>query len=656
MTIYSNASFVVQRIALLLVILSGLTYCTSVPSGPDRPSAQNNPLFSQAQQALYNQQYNQAGELFYQLASQSVPPQKGLYLSKALDAFLLAKNTQRITDITASLANSTSNQSSLTQLLLAQAYLKQGLADKTELVLEKISLNTLNEQQQIEFHTLRSEAFLQAGNLLESARERIVLDQMALEPAAKFDNQHAILNSLALLSNQALEFLKSSSDKALAGWIDLTLTLKKHHPENLNNPAIVLWRDSYMNHSANEGFLTNLLEQQKIDYKTPQNIAVFLPTSGSLSNVASSIRKGILSAAFSLKSRWQPNLTFYDTSSAPIETLYQNAINDGVNTIIGPLEKNNVAKIGLINELPIPVIALNKVANIQQKNLFQFSLSPEDEAAQIASLAWLQGHQNVLILTPKTSFGQRIAGHFSQVWQQFGGQVLEVQTYTPRKADYSVPIKSLLNLDESIARFKQLRSRLNLSMSFEERRRHDADFVFLISTPREGRLIKPQLRFHRAASLAVFSTSKIHEGKLNKVADRDLNGLTFCDMPWMIDNKSTQNLSPALLLNQWNSIPSTHQRLFSLGLDAYQVIPHIERLKSNPQSRFSGETGILTIDKQLHINRQLSCAFFKNGVVKSTGLAPTLDTLVNMQSNENTLSPSNFSNPQRDGNFTSPLR
>ena len=48
--------------------------------------------------------------------------------------------------------------------------------------------------------------------------------------------------------------------------------------------------------------------------------------------------------------------------------------------------------------------------------------------------------------------------------------------------------------------------------------------------------------------------------------------------------------------------------------------------------------------------------YIENGIVKSTGLAPTLDTLVNMQSNENTLHPSNLSSPQRDGNFTSPLR
>ena len=534
------------------------------------------------------------------------------------------------------------------QVSLARSYLDQGLLDEAELTLNTINSQNISPEQRIEYHQLKSDLFMQAGNLLESAQEKTILNTLLFGTDRYLGNQRALLDTLLLLSTQSLTFLKPSFDGPLAGWMELAIAIKQHQPTDALDPALDRWRINHPEHSADTNNLSLLLKQQQIAYKTPKKVAVFLPTEGAIAGVANTIRKGILSAAFSLQNRWQPDITFYDTSSAPIETLYQQASAEGINVIIGPLEKANVAKLSELNELAIPTIALNETLQKTTRDVSYFSLSPEEEASQIASLAWLDGFRNVLIMTPESSFGRRVAGHFASIWQQLGGNVSGVQSYPSKQADYSVPIKALLKLDESINRYKRLQKRLNLNLSFEERRRHDAGFVFLIAPPREGRLIKPQLRFHRASSLAVYSTSKIYEGKLNKVANRDLDGVVFCDMPWIINTSMTTDLKPSLLLEKWHSIATSHQRFFSLGLDAYQIIPHLQRLNANPSNRFRGETGILSIDKEHSIKRQLSCAVFENGVVKPTGLAPTLNTIRDIKTYNQSTSPvsnTSFSTP-----------
>lgn len=613
-----------KTFSLAALILFSLSYCTALPTNDVTQTSPSNQLLEKAQLAEALNQYTQASKLYLHLANSQASVNREHYLSLATSASLKTDDSELANLLINSLLDQNYHQTPTTQLLLSSILLKQGKTDQAESTLDSINEKNLNHAQRLELHTQRSSTFFQSGNLIESVRERIILDTLIIQPSARLENQHRLVETLSLISNRALDILLPNTQNNTAGWIELTRVLETQSQLTIEDPAIIEWKARYPTHSANGLFLLDLLQQQKTDYRSPQKIAVFLPNQGPYLSAANSIRKGIISAAYTLKTQWAPNIIFYNTSSRPINSLYQQALDDGAGAIIGPLDKDKVADLKMINKRPIPVIALNKIEGTNH-NIFSFSLNPEAELTQLASLAWLKGHQNVLILSPKTRYGERLATHFANTWQQLGGTVLDVESYTANQADYSSPIKKLLNLDQSNNRFKTLRNRLNLNINFEERRRQDANFIFLIASPREGRLIKPQLRFFRAAKLPVYSTSKIYSAKPNKAADTDLNGIYFCDMPSLIDPNDDKTLDANKLTHHWPSLNGSYQRLFRLGLDAYQLIPHINRLDTNSFARLSGETGILSIGQDKNINRQLSCATFTNGASTTTGLAPQLE-------------------------------
>jgi outer membrane PBP1 activator LpoA protein len=605
-----------KRTLLIIAITITLPYCTSIPTPNIGSQTPSNSIEEQAQLANSQGQHLKAAALYEKLARDLGNDEH--FLTAAAESYLSAGDIDNAERVISLLPNQLASSSVNIRLLRSKILLKQGKAEQSLFAIETIDESILNNQQRIELHTLRSSAFFQSGNIFESARERVELDHLITEPSDKLSNQNKLIETLLLLSNQALEIFKASPSDPVTSWVDLAITLKN------KTPNIIDWQQRYPQHSANTNFVPNFLQTKQNNNKPAGKVGVFLPNGGPYAKSAQSIRQGIISAAYALDNN-QADVTFYDTSVTPITTLYQQALSEGVKTIIGPLDKRNVADLQLLNNQTIPIIALNKFDGAAPNQTVSLSLAPEDDVIQVASLAWLKGHQRALILTPQTKFGQRIATHFADVWQQFGGTVNDVQTYPSKTSDYSASIKSVLNIEDSESRFKQLRNKLNLSMEFVERRRQDVDFIFLIASPRDGRLIKPQLRFFHAIKLPVFSISKIYDGTINPVANRDLDQVSFCDMPSLIEPTNYAELDTLSLTKQWGRLNSQSRRLFALGLDAYQSISHTERLKNSSFARFSGSTGVLSIKPNGKVSRQLTCATFKNGHIKSLGLAPQLE-------------------------------
>ena len=55
------------------------------------------------------------------------------------------------------------------------------------------------------------------------------------------------------------------------------------------------------------------------------------------------------------------------------------------------------------------------------------------------------------------------------------------------------------------------------------------------------------------------------------------------------------------------------QRLYALGIDAFNIIGALNTLRSYPYERFDGETGSLSLDDKLRIRRQLTWVKFRSG-------------------------------------------
>jgi outer membrane PBP1 activator LpoA protein len=479
------------------------------------------------------------------------------------------------------------------------------------------------------YHRNMAEVFRLTGNMLESARELVELDALLSSPHEKLNNQMVLIEALSTLTDTALGLLQPSPPGVLGGWMDLTRIIKRRDEDPTSfEPRIEAWREEFPEHPALPELLTSYFELQTLDHSS--HIAIFLPRSGPYAKVAVAVRDGFMAAWYQRPLESRPVLRFYDSSNAQgIVTLYQKAVLQGAQMIVGPLDKEAVNLLLLEQDPIVPILALNQADHTGSvlPNLFQFGLAPEDEAEQVAERAWLEGYSRALVLTPGGEWGERLAQSFNARWRALGGAVLESQAYDAKGNDFSAPIRQLLNIDESDARKDSLQRVIGFPMESEPRRREDAHFIFLAARPQKGRQLKPQLKFHHAGDLPVFATSHIYSGVADADRDRDLGQIMFVDTPWLLEQESDSQLSRNRLQRLMPGVQSHYARLYAMGIDAFNLLPHLPRMRERAGYTVSGKTGNLYLDGYNRLHRQLAWAEMKQGVASITGYAPRLEQI-----------------------------
>ena len=469
-----------------------------------------------------------------------------------------------------------------------------------------------------DYRRLRAEAYLQESGFYLSARERVLLDPLLIDPGLRLENEFAIWEALNRLTDAELQALRTGvPPDPLSGWMELVeLTrLYLQQPDALTE-VIPHWQQRYPHHPASTAFIPKLLESMRGAGQPPEHLALLLPLNGKLTNAARAIRDGVLAAYYDTPAASRkPELQIYDSGNTAEDAVaaYQQAIAGGAQFIIGPLRKEAVQALASQPQLAIPLLALNQIEDpaLFNPSLYQFGLAPEDEAREVARLAWREGFTRTIALLPNTEWGERVYAAFAAEWQLLGGVTLEAERYDATKTDHGKIISSVLNLDSSKARQQQLTRHLGRQLEFEPRRRQDVDFVFLIASSRQARLIRPQLRFYRASLLPVYTTSKVYSGTPDASKDADMNGIIFCDMPWTLESGGNWEHLHRTINASWPTNASRYGRLYALGIDAYRLTAY---LSSNMFGAYHGVTGNLSLGSQGHISRTLRCAKFSGGL------------------------------------------
>lgn len=510
------------------------------------------------------------------------------------------------------------------RLLLAQLTVAKGDADRAERFLLNIRLDqTMPVALRIEFHNTRADILATSGNAFESARERTRLTPLLASKDEKQTNDHLVYLTLARLSVDMLQRMNTQPPPdVFSGWVSLVAINKQFGamPDELEQQQ-ELWHKQYPDHPADLDELPSItfVSDHKVERKY-NHIALLLPLSSKFALQAKAVRDGFLAAYYAdTTSQQKPVLKIYDVSGENGDTSvllikYRQAIEEGAQFIIGPLSKSGVNAIADDFDSSIPTLVLNYSDDDDvSSNFYQFALSPEDEARQVAERVWLDGHSQGIAIIPQTSWGERVYNAFYERWTQLGGQIVGTETYERNKKDFANPVKRLLHVDQSRLRAKYVRRLLGRSIKYEERRRQDVDFVFMLGFPIEARQLRPQLKFNRASRLPVYTTSHAYAGFANKTADRDMDGMMFSDMPWVLGFNSAKQKLKKTIKRQWPNQVERATRLHALGVDAYSLVNRIEQLKNFQGDRFYGETGYLYMDASQRIHRQLTWASFKYG-------------------------------------------
>ena len=601
-----------NRYYFILVIFCSLLFsgCTKRPTAKIYQPTEN----AIAAKYLHRQGQHKKAAALYQTIAKNTPSQQNQYNLLAAES-LIQSGDSHAALIQIALIDSntlTLEQRNRLYVLYAQIHLSNGEAELALSQLNQAKTYNLALAQQVTFYQSLAFAHSLTDNPLKSAKARIALSPLLSDTQQQYKNNRAILASLNTLPSEFFTEHVETTD-TLAGWLALSQALKTN---NNSEEGLLKWQRTYPQHPANFGFLQDYFGKPSINLTAnininqPNSVAILLPESGRFASAARVIKKGFLAAYQQVDGRLQPSIRFYDTAASDSISVYQQAISEGAELVIGPLSKENIQTLASGPELSIPVLALNHIPSLSKNNLLQFGLSPLDDTQQITEKASRDGHHKAVFLAPKTRQGRRIATFLTKSWQAMGNTVLETQYYNARSNNFSRPIRNLLNLNESNRRYKRIKRFLNKNIQFTEKKRQDTEAIFLVASPSTGRSVYPQLRFHRSGNIPVYSTAKIYTGHTNSSRDIDLNTIIFCDIPWIFSQSYSGALSKSALRDLWKSTPNKYLRLVALGIDSFNIINHIGSLAASP---YVGATGVLSINNENRITRQLTCAKFVNG-------------------------------------------
>jgi len=338
-----------------------------------------------------------------------------------------------------------------------------------------------------------------------------------------------------------------------------------------------------------------------------QKVALLLPLKGAHQQSAKAIRDGFLAAYYATEESTliKKTIKIYDTGNGnnpqQLQKAYNDALQDQAEIIVGPLTKPEVQKLQELNPY-VPVLALNTLPEkdkTKNQSIFQFGLHPEDEAAEVVRFAREQGLTHALAIVPQGIWGDRMLAAFTAQLEAEQG-VLVGSTSIATHTDLNDAIKHLLQ----VKAFDRKDDRAET--------RHDAQFIFLGVAPELARQLKPLLNYYYADKLPVFASSHVYNGTPDKRLDRELEGIQFCDMPWILSPTIFNTDESKFML--WEQSLHHSPRLFALGMDAFTLVAEHYPLTQLLRHTYNGYTGNLRLDKNLHIHRELKWAVFKDGI------------------------------------------
>ncbi|MEW6038466.1 MAG: penicillin-binding protein activator [Pseudomonadota bacterium] len=623
---------IVTRVAALAII-AALAGCASLKPAANDPAAR---LSAEAQTRLRAGDFSGAGQIYEKAGGISKVPD--YFRLRAADAYLRAGDSAASRRLLGSVDPRRLDEDDhiLYGLLNARVDLNAGRARDAMVKLDSLEYLRMTPAQTGHYHTLRASAYNQMGNMVESARERIAAGPLLSSPEAVQKNNEAIFDALSRVPDPVLEQQSEAATGVFEGWVALARLVRQTTPEQ-RAKAIAEWSASYPNHPARGAFADSLVRRSDLAVpaepagtaapaaetkpavqimplaepggsRSAPVVAVLLPLSGTYAAPAEAIRTGIDAAHDADIGQNRPTLRFYDTQAGDVPGLYRKALAEGATQVIGPLLKEDVAALANSGELPTPVLALNENPGVSAAQLFQFGLTPEQEIEQVAASARLDNRHTALLIAPSSAYGQRVANHFSDYWRRAGGRIAAAKTYAAGSNDYSTVLEDVALLVGPGGQ--------TTPVPYE----NVADFIFLAADERDGRVIKPYLE-SLGVNLPVYAMSSLYSGQPDPGLGRELNGVVFCDIPWLLDETAGDALSERALAAKVTQTPQDYRKLIAMGIDAYRLAGRLDELRSG--GRIEGATGILTAGEGNRIRRQLSCAQFEGNTPRLIGPAPS---------------------------------
>ena len=325
---------------------------------------------------------------------------------------------------------------------------------------------------------------------------------------------------------------------------------------------------------------------------TPPRLGLFLPLTGSLSDLGKAVRDGFIAAY--LAEEAQPQINIYDTNSNSLANLWEQALLDNIDVAVGPLLKQNAERLAELSRFSddVPTLLLNYTAVDTGLKTYQLGIAIEDEATALVQQVLLRGYSRVLLVHSADRWAQRAKATFEEQWPfpTADAGFRDVKNITQAVGEAMQVAASQTRRDE-LARI------LGEQLEFLPRARKDLDAVVTMTNQVESRALIPALTFHFAADLPIYATSQATRGE----AMAELNGFNLTEMPLFAEPSPRQlELRQPFDMNQ-----SSQADLLALGHDAYKVATWLPILDTDTQLTLPGATGYLWLAEGRRFTRDL---------------------------------------------------
>lgn len=542
---------------------------------------------------------------YLRLAANANTSEKQVYLLSAAEQYLMNNQAEAAQKVLSSVNASYLNADASIKLSLLRIYYRAE-SGQASVAIEQlapfISNPSLSNSNQILVHRILAKAYQQQSNLVATIDQMDQLQNLLPDSESRQQNLVATWKMIENLNVSTLQEWSSKTDSPeVRGWLDLAVINNTYYSPSAFLSAIKNWESEYPGHPAK----TFIDGHSLVLKQMPKQVALLLPMKGSLASSSEAIRNGFFAAYYYAKQRQEfaPSITLYDTSGTDVVSVYQQAVQQGANFVVGPLTKNDVRTIAH-STLSVPTLALNSIQDFGEQrvgNLYQFDLSPVTEAADAATHGRQHNHSRAVIFALPSDWSQDIAKAFQQRWKSEGGKVVQV-----------INIQNSSQIDAAIRQLMHAQVVENPGIGeahYKLSHQADFDLVFLATSSTQARQIVPLLRFYYSGYLAVYATSLIYDGSASTLRNSDLNGISFYSMPWLVQPSRTLNSSLLEIRNRtqslWGSSFSHYPKLYAVGVDAYDLIPELNKLVILPDLGARGATGRLYLSNSHYINRQL---------------------------------------------------
>lgn len=432
-------------------------------------------------------------------------------------------------------------------------------------------------------------------------------------PTLGADDTHALADAIwtyvTMTPAYRIEALAAAAeDDVERGWWLLADALLRSFDANAERRALVAWQRDYPSHPAARS-LPAALSHLRAAPEAPQRIALLVPQSGPLAAAGSAVRDGFFAAYFHAGSA--ATVRIYDSAAEPFPPTYERMLADGVQVIVGPLDKSGVSAANAHAVRTLPTLALNYLApgEVPAADLLQFGLAIEDEARAISERLVEDRIERLALFTSPDDWSQRAALEIrtrlagSPVSIVVDEEIEDLRTVTDR-------VGNALLVDSSTARKTELERILGTRLEFVPRRRVDLDAIVALTDFVKARALVPALAYHFAADIPLYGASLLVQGA-GRGGLRELDGARVCQLPWRVYPDAVRES-----VDRAAGPPSALDGLYALGSDAYRLVDRMPEYASGTRAtarRLLGATGVLSIGADGAFHREPVWAVVRNG-------------------------------------------